>query len=125
MQSVLLHSFCRKTREHHEFNLSHRTALQIAFLDIEYWANIADSHSNANRIARYLELLRSDLLAELSMPKHILSVNFQPETTKQWAVRINHNFGHSFYGRQGYFHMCKKNKWSPYAHEDPALYGGL
>jgi hypothetical protein len=95
-------------------------------LDVEYWASFAEEHSNGNRIARYLDKVRSDLWAELSaLPLQDLPPGFQPKSTKPWAVRTNHNLGHSSRGRGEYLRRCHKEGHVPYDYEDPTLYGKM
>jgi hypothetical protein len=119
-----LHVFHKTTNEYKCISLHHQTILQIGLLDLEYWANMAETprSSNANRIARYLERLRSDLWAELTTSGQDFLQRFQPITTRFWAVRTNHNFGHSNLGKTKYREKCKENGWIPYNHENPASY---
>lgn len=121
-RQIILHAFCKSANEHRCYTLSLATTLQIALLDLEYWANVANPHPSANRITRYLERLRSDLWAELLQYYGSFSSGFQPKATIPWAVRMNHFLGHSFFGRQEYLQKCDANGWVPYTHEDPSLY---
>jgi len=120
--------FCIATREEcRTFRLPRQTNLQLAMLDLDYWANVADTRLNANRIARYLETLRSEVHDELELQQTwqpLACIHpWQPETTRPWAIRTKHGFGHSFFGRSGYLGMCSINGWIPYLHENPASYG--
>jgi hypothetical protein len=120
---IVLRVFRKSTNEHRHFCIPVPTALQIALLDLEYWANVVDPNPNSNRIARYLEKVRSDLWTELSPFSDGFRFGSQPETTRPWAVRMNHLFGHSFFGRKEYSQTCMANGWTPYTHEDPISYG--
>jgi hypothetical protein len=118
----IIHVFNKLTKEYRTFSLPSQTVLQISMLDLEYWANVAETHSNANRIAHYLEKLQSDLWTELSTSQQDFRFAFQPSTTRPWVMRTKHNFGHSFYGRGEYLQKCQENNWVPYYHESPDSY---
>jgi hypothetical protein len=125
-QKHTVHVFHKAMNEYRRFTLPLQTVLQISLLDVEYWANVAETHSNGNRIARYLEKVRSDLWAELSAsPPQELYSGFQPKSTKPWAVRTNHNFGHSSRGRGDYLRKCEEKGCVPYDSEDLTSYSRL
>ena len=106
-------------------NLSPAMGAQIAVLDLEYWANVADKSLNSNRIARYLEKLRSKLVDEImGTDFNLLQHNdFQLESTRPWATRVMHGFGHSFYGRQQYSSWCSSAGLKLYKHGETSTFG--
>jgi hypothetical protein len=120
---IILHAFRKSTGQHNQFLLPKPTAFQVALLDLEYWSSVTNPNQNENRIARYLERLRSDLWIELSQYGDSFETRPQPETTKPWAIRMNHAFDHSFCGRGEYLQKCQDNTWTAYSHEDPTSYG--
>jgi hypothetical protein len=108
---------------HQEVKLPLVTSIQVAMLDLEYWSNVAESASNSNRIARYLEKLRSRLVNELvSENENVVHSCLQPESIRPWAIRVKYGFGHSFHGRKEYTSWCSKNGFSLYHHRDPTTF---
>jgi hypothetical protein len=108
--------------QRHRFVLDIRLCHQVAFLDLEYRTNVARKDPNSIRIARYLGLVRKDLLEELQA-KDTFGTPWQPDSTRPWAVRALHSFGHSQFGRDLYLTRCQEMGWEPYAHDKPLEYG--
>lgn len=111
----------------HHLHIIHKAALNmLAFLDSCYWGSIAHSDSSLhNRIAHYLHRLREAVTSEIeSTPQpRLIDNTWLPSILVQWAVRVQHGYGHSHYGRREYLLECTEMGWRPYQHEDPLLYG--
>jgi hypothetical protein len=117
-----LHLYNRNTGQTHHFPLHFRLCQQIAFLDLEYRSNLQARQPKYNRIARYLENVRLDLLEELEKAERPSWELWQPDSTKPWAVRIKHNYGHTGFERRAYLSKCKSQDWQPYVHDEPMEY---
>ena len=121
----IFHSLHSGTGEKFRFPLHLQICSQISVLDLEYWSNVMSREPNNNRIARYLERLRDDLLKELQVkqPSNLTGSDvWQPDCLRPWAIRIRHGFGHSDFGRQAYLRICQQNAWYPYMHDQPTSY---
>lgn len=117
------HSFNRKNRKHFNYRLHINLCNQLAFLDLEYWSNVESKEPNSNRVSRYLEQLRNDLLEEIYTVQKSSNELWQPDCLRPWAVRIRHYCGHSSFGRKSYLQKCEENHWKPCFHDDPSRYG--
>lgn len=119
-----LHALNKNTLQRLTFPLPLRLCQQLAFLDLEYWSNVISGSENSNRIARYLEKVRRGLQEELQRRGgQAKGFTWQPDSTRPWAIRIKHSFGHSRFGRQRYLTRCSLEGWLPYMHDNPIEYG--
>jgi hypothetical protein len=116
--SSAFYAYDTLTNQLRRFDLDFRLCQQIAFLDLEYWTNVTFGESC---IARYLQLLRDDLLEELQTMEHS-ATPWQPRSTRPWAVRTMHSFGHSHFDRTAYLRRCRENGWQNYMHDEPLIY---
>jgi hypothetical protein len=95
-------------------------------LELSFTANRSSPPSiKINRLSHYLQRLRQAVRQELqcTKPEKLLETTWQPQTLKQWAVRLKHNFHHSPQARVSYQQYCVRNGWKPYQHDDPLFYG--
>jgi hypothetical protein len=117
-----LHSVDTHTGEYNVFSLSHRLCRELAFLDLDHWSNAVVSNRNTNRIRRYLQKLREDVIAEFHLENRPMICRDRLRCTIPWAIRVKHGFGHSGHGRRLYVQMCQKRGWEPYSHDDAGQY---
>jgi hypothetical protein len=98
----------------------------IIFLELCFSANgYGQRNVMKNRLAHYILRLRKLVEKELesTIPDQLLESTWQPRCLRQWAVRVNHGFHHSPMGRVSYQEYCARNKWRPYLHDNPLVYG--
>jgi hypothetical protein len=98
----------------------------IIFLELCFSANgYGQQNIMKNRLAHYILRLRKLVEKELesTIPDQLLESTWQPKCLRQWAVRVNHGFHHSSKGRVAYQEYCVRNKWQPYLHDNPLVYG--
>jgi hypothetical protein len=108
------------------FHIHNNLALMLAYLDLDYWLTPLKpiKPSNRNRITRYLERLREDVILELTnVPEDVRrDPCFGPKVLQEWAVRVHDEYGHSNTGRKLYLTFCEKRGESPY-HADFLNFG--
>jgi hypothetical protein len=108
------------------FDIHHKLALMLGYLDLDYWLSPLKQTTlwNQNRIARYLERLRSDVVLELKdvTDDELHDPTFGTNVLREWAVRVKAEHGHSKTGRKEYETSCARDGGTLYE-EDFILYG--
>lgn len=109
----------KMSNKFHRFLLRLQLCQEVAFLEHEYWATLA---SGDKPLSSYLEMVRDDLLEELWSMQPSPSPPQQLSSTRPWAIRTNHGFGHSESGRAAYLTKCREHGWKEYMHDESQDY---
>jgi hypothetical protein len=110
----------------HTFHIHRNLMLMLGYLDLDYWLSPMKVMTvwNRNRISRYLQRLREDVVVELTgVEANVLEDStFGTNALREWAVRVHGGYGHSQTGRKEYQESCKRRGVTPYD-EDFINYG--
>lgn len=103
------------------FQIHNSLGLMLAYLDLDFWLSPLKQTPlwNRDRICRYLQCLRHDVVDELMVTAtHTLSDPcFGTSTLREWAARVHAKCGHSKTGRKEYEESCKKRRLTPYGED--------
>jgi hypothetical protein len=102
-------AYSQETGSLNIFSLNPQECHILAYLDLDYWKNVAHTSSNNRRISRYLVKLRGDIIQYFQAANHR-----DLEILKPWAIRLKRGFGHSHFGRDNYLKMCQSTDLLPY-----------
>lgn len=100
------------------FHIHDNLALVLGYLDTDYWLSPIKQTTtwNRNRIARYLQNLREDVVQELDAVTRsvMLDPTFGTNVLREWAIRVHDRCGHSHTGRKEYLESCARLGMTPY-----------